>query len=97
SSLLYILHVKVRFPAKGPSGHRLFISAFMLALKVICDDTYLNKSCCIVLHLSGCSLWEVNHMEHEMCSYLEGQLNLDSSILRDLGSRVRHDFLVDHN
>jgi hypothetical protein len=30
------------FPtARGPSGHRLFISAFMITSKVICDDTYL--------------------------------------------------------
>ncbi|KAH9021012.1 hypothetical protein EDB85DRAFT_1872108, partial [Lactarius pseudohatsudake] len=28
------------------SGHRLFISAFMLASKIICDDTYSNKSWC---------------------------------------------------
>ena len=30
------------------SGHRLFISAFMIASKVIYDDTYSNKSWCIV-------------------------------------------------
>ncbi|KAG1897518.1 uncharacterized protein F5891DRAFT_957020, partial [Suillus fuscotomentosus] len=32
----------------GSSGHCLFISAFMLASKVICDDTYANKSWSIV-------------------------------------------------
>jgi hypothetical protein len=38
-----------RFPtARGPLGHRLFISAFMVASKVICDDTYTNKSWSIV-------------------------------------------------
>ncbi|TFK74001.1 hypothetical protein BDN72DRAFT_119629 [Pluteus cervinus] len=37
--------LKARFPtAKGSSGHRLFISAIMIASKVICDDTYSNKS-----------------------------------------------------
>ncbi|KAI0084022.1 hypothetical protein BDY19DRAFT_998106 [Irpex rosettiformis] len=47
---LYLLRrLKARFPAAcGSSGHRLFISAFMLASKVICDDTYLNKSWSIV-------------------------------------------------
>ncbi|KAH9171435.1 hypothetical protein EDB89DRAFT_2070756 [Lactarius sanguifluus] len=47
---LYLLQrLKARFPAaKGSSGHRLFISAFMLASKIICDDTYSNKSWCIV-------------------------------------------------
>ena len=43
---LYLLQrLKARFPtAQGSSGHRLFISAFMIASKVICDDTYSNKS-----------------------------------------------------
>jgi hypothetical protein len=49
---LYLLQrLKARFPAaKGSSGHRLFISAFMLASKIICDDTY-----CIVGQV--CSLF----------------------------------------
>ena len=39
---LYLLQrLKARFPAaKGSSGHWLFISAFMLPSKIICDDTY---------------------------------------------------------
>ncbi|KAG1818973.1 uncharacterized protein BJ212DRAFT_1479097 [Suillus subaureus] len=41
--------LKARFPtAWGSLGHRLFISAFMLASKVICDNTYSNKSWSIV-------------------------------------------------
>jgi hypothetical protein len=41
--------LKAHFPtAKWSSGHRLFILAFMLASKIICDDTYSNKSWCIV-------------------------------------------------
>ncbi|KAG1832587.1 hypothetical protein DFJ58DRAFT_671082, partial [Suillus subalutaceus] len=31
-----------------PSGHHLFVSTFMLTSKVICDDTYSNKSWSIV-------------------------------------------------
>ncbi|KAI6038317.1 hypothetical protein EDC04DRAFT_3023552 [Pisolithus marmoratus] len=39
------LHGSVQFLAAwGSSGHHLLISAFMLASKVICDDTYSNKS-----------------------------------------------------
>jgi hypothetical protein len=47
---LYLLqHLKAHFlTAKGSSEHPLFISAFMLASKIICDDTYSNKSWCIV-------------------------------------------------
>jgi len=29
---------------KGPSGHHLFISTFILLLKFICDDTYSDKN-----------------------------------------------------
>ena len=47
---LYLLQcLKARFPAaRGSSGHQLFISAFMLSSKVICDDTYSNKPWSIV-------------------------------------------------
>jgi hypothetical protein len=90
---LYLLQrLKARFlAAKGSSGHRLFISAFMLASKIICDDTYSNKSWCIVGQ-GMFALREINQMEREMCSYLEWQLNVDPTTLRDFESRVRHDF-----
>ncbi|KAI0040767.1 hypothetical protein FA95DRAFT_1468472, partial [Auriscalpium vulgare] len=47
---LYLLQLlKARLPsAKGSSGHRLFISPFIIASKIICDDTYSNESWCIV-------------------------------------------------
>jgi len=33
--------LKARFPsACGSSGHRLFISPYMVSFKVMCDDTY---------------------------------------------------------
>lgn len=90
---LYLLQrLKARFPAaKGSSGHRLFISAFMLASKIICDDTYSNKSWCIVGQ-GMFALREINQMEREMCSYLEWQLNVDPSTLRDFQNRVQRDF-----
>jgi hypothetical protein len=90
---LYLLQrLKARFPAaKGSSGHRLFISAFMLASKIICDDTYSNKSWCIVGQ-GMFALREINQMEREMCSYLEWQLNVDPTTLRDFQTRVQIDF-----
>jgi hypothetical protein len=90
---LYILqHLKACFPAaKGSSGHHLFILAFMLASKIICDDTYSNKSWCIVSQ-GMFALWEINQMEHEMCSYLEWQLNVDLLTLNDFESCVHHNF-----
>lgn len=71
-AVLYLLQrPKTRFPAaRGSSWHRLFISVFMLASKVICDDTYSNKSWSIVGQ-GMFALREINQMEREMCSYLE--------------------------
>ncbi|WVN88237.1 uncharacterized protein L203_103438 [Cryptococcus depauperatus CBS 7841] len=67
--------LKRRYPAaRGSSGHRLFISAFMIASKVICDDTYSNQSWGIVAQKMF-ALKEVNQMEREMCGYLEWNLN----------------------
>ena len=73
--------------------HRLFISAFMLSSKIICDDTYSNKSSCIVGQCKF-ALQEINQMEQEMCSYLEWQLNVDPSPLRDFRHRVQQAFAV---
>ncbi|GLB37739.1 putative cyclin [Lyophyllum shimeji] len=73
------------------SGHRLFISAFMIASKVICDDTYSNKSWGIVAQ-GLFSLREINQMEREMCNYLEWELSVDNSILTTFEKRLREDF-----
>ena len=90
---LYLLQrLKVRFPAaRGSSGHRLFISAFMIASKVICDDTYSNKSWCIVGQ-GMFSLREVNQMEREMCGYLDWQLNVPHVELEQFTSKVQNEF-----
>ncbi|KAH9942195.1 uncharacterized protein BXZ73DRAFT_97614 [Epithele typhae] len=90
---LYLLQrMKARFPAaRGSSGHRLFITIFMIASKVICDDTYSNKSWSIVGR-GMFALREINQMEREMCSYLEWQLNIEPSALKEFEHKVRRDF-----
>ena len=90
---LYLLRrLKTRFPAaRGSSGHRLFISAFMLASKVICDDTYSNKSWSIVGQ-GMFALREINQMEREMCTYLEWQLNVEPNALKEFEYKVKRDF-----
>ncbi|KAG8909740.1 hypothetical protein FRC01_006750, partial [Tulasnella sp. 417] len=81
-----------RFPAaRGSSGHRLFISAFMIASKVICDDTYSNKSWCVVGQ-GMFSLREINQMEREMCSYLEWVLNVKPEELAEFETEVKRDY-----
>ena len=74
---LLLQRLKASLPtARGSSGHRLFISAFMIASKVICDDTYSNKSWGIVGQ-EMFQLREVNQMEREMCQYLDWELNVE--------------------
>ncbi|TDL13832.1 hypothetical protein BD410DRAFT_734809, partial [Rickenella mellea] len=64
TALALLQRLKTRFPAThGSSGHRLFLSAFMIASKVVCDDTYSNKSWAVV----GQGLVALR----EMCAYLE--------------------------
>lgn len=92
AALVLLQRLKARFPtARGSSGHRLFISAYMIASKVICDDTYSNKSWCIVAQ-NMFSLREINQMEREMCSYLDWELTVDSPILTNFEHMVRRDF-----
>ncbi|KLO10902.1 hypothetical protein SCHPADRAFT_807019, partial [Schizopora paradoxa] len=90
---LALLHrLKTRFPhARGSSGHRLFLSAFMLASKVVCDDTYSNKSWAVVGQ-GMFALREINQMEREMCGYLEWQLNVPKEDLEAFEREVRRVF-----
>ncbi|KAI6009840.1 hypothetical protein EDC04DRAFT_3146157 [Pisolithus marmoratus] len=92
AALVLLQRLKARFPtARGSSGHRLFVSAFMLASKVICDDTYSNKSWSIVAQ-GMFQLREINQMEREMCQYLDWELNVDPTTLKEFEAMVRKDF-----
>ncbi|SNX84038.1 uncharacterized protein MEPE_02746 [Melanopsichium pennsylvanicum] len=75
-ALHLLLRLKIRFPAaRGSSGHRLFISALMIASKSSCDDTYSNKSWTIVGQ-GLFSLREINQMERELFGYLGYKVNV---------------------
>jgi Cyclin, N-terminal domain len=92
ASLALLQQLKARFPtARGSSGHRLFISGFMIASKVICDDTYSNKSWSIVGQ-GMFQLREINQMEREMCQYLDWELNIEPLTLKEFEAMVRKDF-----
>ncbi|KAI6020408.1 hypothetical protein BKA83DRAFT_647724, partial [Pisolithus microcarpus] len=66
TALVLPQRLKARFPtARGSSSHRLFISAFMLASKVICNDTCSNKSWSVVAR-GMFQLQEINQMEREI-------------------------------
>ena len=80
---LYSLRVansKSSQPRVARSGHRLFISAFMIALKLVCNETNLNKSWCVV----GQGMFTLKEKtERKMGSYLEWKLNLQPAGLSE--------------
>ena len=77
--------------ARGSLGYRLFVSAFMIASKVICDDTYSNKSWSIIGQ-GMLQLREINQMEREMCQYLDWELSVEPGTLKEFEDMVRKDF-----
>ena len=92
AGLVLLQRLKGRFPsANGSSGHRLFISACIIASKVICDDTYLNNSWTIIAQ-GLFTLREINQMEREMCSYLDWELNVDGNTMTSFIHAVKKDF-----
>ncbi|KAH7098699.1 hypothetical protein BKA62DRAFT_641908 [Auriculariales sp. MPI-PUGE-AT-0066] len=92
TALHLLARLKARFPtASGRSGHRLFISALMIASKVVCEDTYSNRSWCVVGQ-GIFSLKEINQMEREMCSYLDWRLNFEISQMTQFEIDVRRTF-----
>ncbi|OJT04597.1 hypothetical protein TRAPUB_4687 [Trametes pubescens] len=62
----------------------------MIASKVICDDTYSNKSWSIVSQ-GMFALREINQMEQEMHSYLDWQLNIKANARLEFEQKVRRD------
>ncbi|WRT66371.1 uncharacterized protein IL334_003326 [Kwoniella shivajii] len=89
AALMLLQRLKQRYPAaRGSSGHRLFISAFMIASKVICDDTYSNQSWSIVAQKMF-ALKEINQMEREMCGYLEWNLNVEGDEITEFEDKIR--------
>lgn len=89
ATLILFQWLKARFPTAHGSlaGHRLFISAFMIASKVICDDTYSNKLWSIVCQGTFQSQ-EINEIERKMCWYLDWELNIEPLTLKEFDSEM---------
>jgi hypothetical protein len=63
----------------------------MISSKVVCDDTYSNKSWAVVGQ-SMFQLKEINQMEREMCGYLEWHLNIDFQELEQFTDKTQLEF-----
>ena len=63
----------------------------MIASKVVCDDTYSNKSWAVVGQ-GMFQLKEINQMEREMCGYLEWHLNIDYQELEQFTDKTQLEF-----
>lgn len=63
----------------------------MVVVKVICDNTYLNKLWAVVRQ-GLFTLQEINQMEHKLCSYLGWMLNIDPVELKEFKVKVQCDF-----
>jgi hypothetical protein len=86
-SLLERLKERVR-PARGSSGHRLFITALMLISKFEYDDTFSNRSWAIVAQ-DLFAVKEIGAMEREMLGFLDWQLGGMLDAAADFEARLR--------
>lgn len=93
AALILLQWLKARYPtARGSSRHQLFISAFMIASKVMCDDTCSNKSWSVVAQ-GVFGLREINQIEREMCGDFDWELVVAGEILQGFEERVLKAFV----
>ncbi|KAJ8583364.1 hypothetical protein M405DRAFT_867086 [Rhizopogon salebrosus TDB-379] len=59
---------------------RLFVFAFMLASKVIYDDTCLNKYIGSIITQGMFQLREINQMDREMCQYISSRSSISDFV-----------------
>jgi Cyclin, N-terminal domain len=88
AGLVLLQRLKARFPSTKGCGYRLFISAYMIASKVVCDRTYSNQSWTIVAQ-GLYTLMEIHRMERQMCSCLDWELNVDGKTTTSFESVVK--------
>lgn len=89
TALLLLHRLKDRFPAaRGSCGYRLFLSAFIIAAKLCCEETYSTLSWCIVAQHKF-QLDAVNQMEREMCFYLDYNLHVKEHEVAALEALIR--------
>lgn len=92
TALLLLQYLKICLPAiPGSFCQCLFITAFMIASKVISDDKYSNKFWSIIGQ-GMFQLWKINWMEWEFCQYLNWEVNVDADTLMEFEDMVQKVF-----
>ncbi len=87
-ALLLLERIKRRHPrSRASSGHRLFISAFMVASKILSDHTYSNETW-VSAAGNMFQLKEINQMEREFCGHLSWSLALNIEDIFELSTRL---------
>ena len=74
------------------SGHRLFLTAYMVASKMFSDINFSNKTCWLQISQGMFSLQEINQMVREMCRHLGFEFNIDPWALAEFENTLRRSF-----
>ncbi|KAJ7093616.1 hypothetical protein C8R43DRAFT_908097, partial [Mycena crocata] len=91
AALVLLERLKVQFPDFRSTGRRLFLSAYMVASKILCDASLSTASWRILTRRLFANR-EINQMEGELCGYLQWNLNVDYNAILALESSLKHDF-----
>lgn len=93
TALALLQRLKSRLPAsaRGSAGHNLFITAFMLASKVLNDDTYSNISWTVAAQ-NMFALRNLNAMERDMCGFLDWDMHVGAAELKDIQRQLKRNF-----
>ncbi|KAJ3520667.1 hypothetical protein NMY22_g12651 [Coprinellus aureogranulatus] len=94
-ALLLLQRLKDRFPrSRSAEGHRLFLTAYVIASKVMHDETYSNKSWGNAVH-NMYSARDIGRMEREFCTRVQWDLTVTGDMFNTFKSLVEHDFCQD--
>lgn len=92
AALLLLHRFKTHYPeANGESGRQLFISAMMIAAKVL-DDTTFSNTAWVTISQNQFSHRLINQMEREMCRYMDYKLTIFCEVLYEFEEVVKRDF-----
>ncbi|KAJ7730787.1 hypothetical protein B0H16DRAFT_1329791, partial [Mycena metata] len=91
-ALALLLRLKELYPTvRARCGHRLFLTAFMVSSKFLCDQAYSNV---VWRGVAGrrYSLRVINQMERDLCRLLRWDVSVRYQLILELGLVLLRDF-----